>query len=270
MLNTLAEGTEVASAIEEIEPLGAEICEMPQTIESGEMPSDFDGGLEKELPSKFDNSKNELPSYFGEKDDGMPSVLEKNNGQILEDKLKMPEAIVGEINGDNSGELAKENAEEKIDEQKESGIDTKELTIKEKQDLADKAAQDYNAKTNPYQRALDKGIEGVKETPNGGVSFAETDSIFVKDDGTKCIVKIQATGNRTKDFDAANKAMGLEETPDGYVWHHVDDYNVEEGTITLELVEDEAHNASKPHSGGCAQYDAVNGPSYNPPRKGEA
>lgn len=63
--------------------------------------------------------------------------------------------------------------------------------------------------------------------------------------------------------------MKLEETPDGYVWHHVDDYNVEDGTITLELVEDEAHNATKPHSGGCAQYDAVNGSSYNPPRKGD-
>lgn len=143
------------------------------------------------------------------------------------------------------------------------------LTIKEKQDLADKVAQDYNAKTNPYQRALNKGVEGVKETLNGGVSFAETDNIYFKDDGTKCIVKIQATGNRTKDFDAANKAMDLEETPDGYVWHHIDDYNVEDGTITLELVEDEVHNASKPHSGGCAQYDAVNGPSYNPPRKGD-
>lgn len=157
---------------------------------------------------------------------------------------------------------------------KDFGVDgisniVNELTVHEKQNLADKAARDYNTKTNPYQRALDKGIEGVKKTPNGGVSFAETDKIFINDDGARCIVKIQATGNRTKDFDAANKAMELEETPDGFVWHHVDDYNVEDGTITLELVEDEAHNASKPHSGGCAQYDAVNGPNYNPPRKGE-
>ena len=62
--------------------------------------------------------------------------------------------------------------------------------------------------------------------------------------------------------------MELKEVPEDYVWHHVDDYDVESGTITLELVEDEAHNAAKPHSGGCAQYDAVNGPSYNPARKG--
>lgn len=57
------------------------------------------------------------------------------------------------------------------------------------------------------------------------------------------------------------------ETPDGYVWHHLDDYNVEKNTITMELVMDEAHNASKPHSGGCAQYDSVNGPTYNEKRR---
>ena len=65
----------------------------------------------------------------------------------------------------------------------------------------------------------------------------------------------------------SNQAMGLLETPDGYVWHHLDDYNVEKNTITMELVMDEAHNASKPHSGGCAQYDSVNGPTYNKKRR---
>ena len=78
---------------------------------------------------------------------------------------------------------------------------------------------------------------------------------------------LQATDNRNNDFKMANQAMGLLETPDGYVWHHLDDYNVEKNTITMELVMDEAHNASKPHSGGCAQYDSVNGPTYNKKRR---
>ena len=51
---------------------------------------------------------------------------------------------------------------------------------------------------------------------------------------------IQATDNRNNDFKMANQAMGLLETPDGYVWHHLDDYNVEKNTITMELVMDEA------------------------------
>ena len=50
---------------------------------------------------------------------------------------------------------------------------------------------------------------------------------------------IQATDNRNNDFKMANQAMGLLETPDGYVWHHLDDYNVEKNTITMELVMDD-------------------------------
>ena len=140
-------------------------------------------------------------------------------------------------------------------------------SIEEYQDIADKAAQEYNEKYKPYNRAIDKGVEGVRQTKNGGVSFSESDSIYTTEDGKKAVVKIEATGNRNNDFDKANAAMGLDEEPDGYVWHHVDDYDVKDNTITMELVKDEAHNASKPHSGGCAQYDSVNGSCYNPPKK---
>lgn len=143
-----------------------------------------------------------------------------------------------------------------------------EISIEEKQKIADEVAQKYNSNKQPFERAVEAGIKGVKKTDNGGVSFAETDSIYIKEDGTKCVTVIKATGKRSKDFDEANRAMGLDETPDGYVWHHVDDYNVADGTISMELVQDDVHNATIPHSGGCAQYDSVNGPSYNPPRKG--
>ena len=37
----------------------------------------------------------------------------------------------------------------------------------------------------PYQRALRKNIAGVIETPNGGVSFRNSDVIYIKNDGTK-------------------------------------------------------------------------------------
>lgn len=142
-----------------------------------------------------------------------------------------------------------------------------EISTDECQCNADKVAQNYNDKYRPYDRAVAKGIDGVQKTANGGVSFSETDSIFIKADGTKAVVAIEATGSRCKDFDRANAAIGLREEPEDYVWHHLDDYNVKHNTITLELVKDEAHNASKPHSGGCAQYDSIYGSSYNPPRK---
>lgn len=134
--------------------------------------------------------------------------------------------------------------------------------ISEMQKIADERAQEYNAKKNPYRVAVQKGVIGIKRTPNGGVSFINTGKVYVHN-GRMCVVSIQATGNRDRDFDAANRAMGLPREPEGYVWHHVDDYNVGENTLTLELVEKSAHRKTTAHAGSCAQYDAVHGPTYN-------
>ena len=149
----------------------------------------------------------------------------------------------------------------KVGGEKDSKSDSSSL-----QDTANKAAQEYNAKYNPYERAISKGYTDVKKTANGGVSFQGSEYMYYHN-GQEARRVIQATGNRNNDFKMANQAMGLSETPDDYVWHHLDDYNVEKNTITMELVMDEAHNASKPHSGGCVQYDSVNGPTYNKKRR---
>lgn len=145
--------------------------------------------------------------------------------------------------------------------------EAKDIELKKKQELADRAAQEYNAKYRPYEKAISRNLGGVKETPNGGVSFEDSEMLYVKEDGTKAIAMIEASGSRETDFNRANQALGLESTPDGYVWHHVDNYNVKDNTCTLELVRDDAHNDVIPHAGSCAQYDAVNGPHYNPPRR---
>lgn len=229
----------------------------------------FDKLFSKEIEAE---DSSELKNPRQEVMDGKTYYYDDNGKLYRVENELMPNSEY-EINGykyktDDKGRIV--SAEGTVDECNESAeTSEQELTLEEKQAIADKVAQEYNESKRPYERAVEKGIEGVKKTENGGVSFAETDKIYITEDGEKCIVKIEATGNRSKDFDKANEAMGLDETPDGYVWHHVDDYNVKDGTITLELVEDEAHNASKPHSGGCAQYDAVNGASYNPPRKGD-
>lgn len=190
----------------------------------------------------------------------------KGNSESLTEKKEYPEGSMLEVY--NKSKETKDNSNESDLSEQSKETKSRELTVEEKQEAADKAAQEYNKKYRPYERAVEKGIEGVKQTENGGVSFEDTDDIYTKDDGTKCVVSIEATGNRSDDFDAANKAMGLDETPDGYVWHHRDDYNAKYGTVTLELVKTETHNATKPHSGGCAMYDAANGPTYNPPKQG--
>lgn len=162
------------------------------------------------------------------------------------------------------GDTVKKSAENVSKTDKD---DSGESPIEKQQEVADEAAQQYNKKYHPVESAKRKGCDDVTETKNGGVSFEESDALYVTDDGEPGIVKIEATGNREDDFDRANEALGLEETPDGYVWHHVDDYDVGSNTFTMQLVKTEAHQTAIPHSGGCAQYDAVHGATYNPPRK---
>lgn len=53
------------------------------------------------------------------------------------------------------------------------------------------------------------------------------------------------TGNYAKDAGMANRAAGLEATPEGYVWHHVEDGR------TMQLVPQDIHGAAR-HTGGSA------------------
>ena len=161
-------------------------------------------------------------------------------------------------------EARQRDASRHSDNSRLSGLGKKELReTEELQSIADNAAMEYNNKYQPYERAQKKGLTDVEKTKNGGVPFENSSAIYTDKQGNKGVVRIPATGSRTKDFDAANKAMGLTATPEGYVWHHKDDYDVKTNAFTMELVKDEAHNSTKPHSGGCAQYDAVHGPTYN-------
>ncbi|MEY8356558.1 RHS repeat-associated core domain-containing protein [Lachnospiraceae bacterium 54-53] len=144
-----------------------------------------------------------------------------------------------------------------------SGDADTDALIAEKQAIANKAAQDYNAKYNPAKRGISKGYEGIGTTANGGATFEGTQYMYPVGEGQLNRVSITAQGNRPADFDLANARAGLESTPGDAVWHHLDDYNVRTGDITLELVYKDAHRATVPHAGSCAQYDAVNGQSYN-------
>ncbi|MDE7201544.1 MAG: HNH endonuclease [Lachnospiraceae bacterium] len=55
----------------------------------------------------------------------------------------------------------------------------------------------------------------------------------------------------------------MRETPKaGYVWHHVDDYDVRTGMATLQLVKISAHDATKSHAGSVKQYEVDTGVKY--------
>ena len=88
----------------------------------------------------------------------------------------------------------------------------------------------------------------------------------------KNIVKIKLTGKRNGvggDFDLANKAAKLEGLipsgkwkPDGYTWHHMDDFDPITGESTLQLVKTLDHQGSTPHVGSAAQWSNYYGIEY--------
>ncbi len=79
--------------------------------------------------------------------------------------------------------------------------------------------------------------------------------------GQQSIVMIKLTGGRRADFKAANELGGFKEKPNGYTWHHVDDFDPESGTSSLQLVETTVHIAAS-HRGSVAQYEKFYGVKY--------
>jgi hypothetical protein len=79
---------------------------------------------------------------------------------------------------------------------------------------------------------------GIPFNKNGHPDFSKV---------VKAEVKIEPTGSRPRDFAAANKAAGLSKTPDGYTWHHHQDYG------RMQLVPEEIHRVTG-HTGGFSLW----------------
>ncbi len=115
---------------------------------------------------------------------------------------------------------------------------------------------------SPAAWAAKKGYAGVGTTVNGGPTFAETEHLYPAAQGQLSVVNIPLTGSYRKDFALANEEGKFAEKPDGYMWHHVDDFNPQTGRATFELIDKDAHNATRPHAGSVAQYVKHHGVPY--------
>ncbi|MCK1393665.1 HNH endonuclease [Bradyrhizobium sp. 1] len=129
------------------------------------------------------------------------------------------------------------------------------------------AGQEVRALTSrvrlsPAEWAAKKGFPGVGTTANGGPTFAGTEHLYPAAQGQRSVVNIPLTGSYRKDFALANKEGKFTETPGGYMWHHADDFNPQTGRATLELIDEDAHNATRPHAGSVAQYSTHHGVRY--------
>jgi hypothetical protein len=118
------------------------------------------------------------------------------------------------------------------------------------------------APRSPASRAAEKGYSDISTTLNGGPTLAGSDHLYPAGEGQRSVVKIKLTGSRRADEKLANELGGFTEAPDGYMWHHVDDFDPPTGTSSLELVKDGAHRATYPHSGSVAQYQRFHGKPY--------
>jgi hypothetical protein len=114
----------------------------------------------------------------------------------------------------------------------------------------------------PAARAAEKGYAGIGTTPNGGPTHVGTDHLYPAGEGQRSVVPVPLTGSRRKDKKLANELGGFTNTPEGYLWHHVDDFDPKSGNATLELVKKGAHNATLPHAGSVAQYEKHHGVKY--------
>jgi RHS repeat-associated protein len=108
-------------------------------------------------------------------------------------------------------------------------------------------------------------LKGVTRNENGGVDFANSPYLFPVEGEQLNVVRIEYTGSRRKDFGAANKAAKISESqkpPELYTWHHLDDYDPQTNTGTMQLIKREVHEATYPHKGGIAQYEKHTGKKY--------
>ena len=100
-------------------------------------------------------------------------------------------------------------------------------------------------------------IEVVTSARGYGPDFSYSPQYLFKKNGkTFHDIKIKMTGSRELDYELAFKQAGLDPTEvdvSRYVWHHLDDFDPETGTCTMQLVQKVAHDQVQ-HMGGVSLW----------------
>lgn len=108
---------------------------------------------------------------------------------------------------------------------------------------------------NPFRPKAKK--YNVPLSKNGTSSdFSNLKEYLYNNDPDFGNVKIKMTGSRELDFKQANELMGLDDIPEGYTWHHLDDLN-ENLESTMQLVESKVHKKTCPHLGSVKQIETI-------------
>ncbi len=209
-------------------------------------------------------------------------VKEKN----AEEKLK---EVAGEAdNAEKDLKTANTNLVATKGRQQKAEVDfiEKDTQMDKHQKTVDEGAQEFNGKCKDVsERAKDNGFDGIGKTENKGPEFKNSEHIYSNDEGKEAAgrMKLAYTGDEKKDrqtdYENAEKMFKEQGTwpenakrvggnvkvydDDGnvvqkFTMQHQDDYNVRTGEATMELVDSDAHNATKPHAGSVMQNRAAN------------
>ena len=92
--------------------------------------------------------------------------------------------------------------------------------------------------------------------------FTGSPDLYPVNGNQKNTVDIVLTGSRSGDEAAANLAAGLEETPDDYTWHHLDNFSPSTGKATFQLIKTDTHRMTIPHTGAVKQYEVYHNIKY--------
>jgi RHS repeat-associated protein len=118
-------------------------------------------------------------------------------------------------------------------------------------------------KFDPNKPALKNANLDIASSRNGNApDFNGTPHLYVTQPGELNIVNVRLTGSYSGDFFEANAAAHLKETPTGYMWHHLDDFNSNTGKATLQLVKKDVHTKTIPYTGSVKQYENTKGTTY--------
>jgi len=107
------------------------------------------------------------------------------------------------------------------------------------------APKTYHASITIRNAHLAGKTHPVTNVPFNNKGFPDFKNFLFK--GGKNDVTIALTGNRAKDFAAANKAAGYNSTPKGYTWHH------HQVKGRMQLVQTSVHNRTG-HTGGFSLF----------------
>lgn len=130
--------------------------------------------------------------------------------------------------------------------------------LAERRKLISVMQEGLRGKTTKYNptKTLDKGYDIPVSKSGTSPDFDGLTEYLYQGNAKFGKVKIKITGSRDADFSQANKLMGLDEIPEGFTWHHLDDLDENLEGI-LQLVKSTIHTATYKHFGSAKQLQEL-------------